>query len=139
MTLIERSLAIALRAYAGKTDKAGQAYILHPMRIMVKMTTDIEMSVALLHDVIEDSDITGADLLLEDVPVAVVEAVLCLTKLYGECYTDFVLRVKQNPIAKKVKIADIEDNLNILRLSTLTDADLDRIVKYHTAWQLLQS
>lgn len=137
MSLIEKSLAIALRAHTGVVDKAGRAYILHPIRIMTKMTTDIEMSVALLHDVIEDSDMTAADLLAEGIPDEVVTAVLCLTKQADETYQDFVLRAKQNPIAKKVKIADIEDNLNVLRISNLTDKDLARIAKYHAAWYVL--
>jgi len=137
MTLIETSLAIALRAYTGKTDKAGQDYIRHPLRLMAKMTTDYEMSVALLHDVIEDSNITAADLLAEGIPDEVVDAVLCLTKQAGENYQTFVLRAKQNPLARKVKIADIEDNINVLRLLTLSEKDLARIAKYHAAWRVL--
>lgn len=137
MTLIEKSLAIALRAHTGAIDKAGRAYILHPLRMMAKMTTDSEMSVALLHDVIEDSDITAAELLSEGIPNVVVEAVLCLTKQADESYSDFVLRAKQNAIARKVKIADIEDNINVLRISNLTEKDLARIAKYHAAWQVL--
>ncbi len=137
MTLIEKSLAIALRAHTGITDKAGRAYILHPLRIMAKMTTEIEMSAALLHDVIEDSDITATELLAEGIPRVVVEAVLCLTKQSGENYHDFVLRAKQNPIARKVKIADIEDNINVLRITNLTEKDLARITKYHAAWHFL--
>ncbi len=137
MTLIEKSLAIALRAHTGITDKAGRAYILHPLRIMAKMTTEIEMSAALLHDVIEDSDITATELLAEGIPRVVVEAVLCLTKQSDENYHDFVLRAKQNPIARKVKIADIEDNINVLRITNLTEKDLVRIAKYHAAWHFL--
>ena len=137
MTLIEQSLAIALRAYAGKTDKSGRPYILHPLRLMAKMSNDIEISVALLHDVIEDSEITAAQLLAEGIPSEVVTAVLCLTKQLGETYQDFVLRAKQNPLARKVKLADIEDNINVLRLAKLTETDLARIAKYHAAWHKL--
>jgi (p)ppGpp synthase/HD superfamily hydrolase len=138
MNLVEKSLAIALRAHTGAVDKAGCAYILHPLRMMAKMTTDTEMSVALLHDVIEDSDMTAAELLAEGIPDEVVSAVLCLTKQAEESYQDFVLRAKQNPIARKVKIADIEDNLNVLRIANLTEKDLARIAKYHAAWHLLK-
>jgi (p)ppGpp synthase/HD superfamily hydrolase len=139
MTLIEKSLAIALRAHTGITDKAGHAYILHPIRIMLKMTTELEMATALLHDVIEDSDLTAADLLAIGIPDSVVEAVLCLTKQADETYQDFILRAKQNAIARKIKIADIEDNINILRISHLTESDLARVAKYHAAWQVLKS
>ena len=135
--LIESSLQIALRAYAGKTDKAGREYILHPLRVMAKMKTDLEMSVALLHDVIEDSDITAEQLLAEGIPAEVVEAVVCLSKNANEEYQDFVARAKKNKLAAKVKIADIEDNIDVLRLASLNENDLARIKKYHTAWLFL--
>ena len=138
MKLIERSLHIALRAYAGKTDKAGHEYILHPLRVMAKMKTDLEMSAALLHDVIEDSEITAEQLLAEGIPAEVVEAVQCLSRNANEEYLDFVARAKKNKIAGKVKIADIEDNIDVLRLSALDEKDLARIKKYHSAWRLLQ-
>ena len=137
MKLIEKSLNIALRAYAGKTDKAGREYIHHPLRVMAKMKTDLEMSVALLHDVIEDSDITAEQLLAEGIPAEVVEAVLCLSKNENEDYQDFVGRAKKNELAAKIKIADIEDNIDILRLPSLDDYDLTRVQKYHSTWQFL--
>jgi (p)ppGpp synthase/HD superfamily hydrolase len=139
MTIIEKSLAIALRAYEGKTDKAGREYIHHPLRLMARMSTDQEMSVALLHDVIEDSDISAEQLLADGIPAEVVEAVLCLTKYPDEDYRDFVARAKKNELARKVKIVDIEDNINVLRLQNLTDKDLARIRKYHAAWQFLKA
>ena len=138
MRLIETSIQIALRAYAGKTDKAGREYILHPLRVMAKMSTDLERSAALLHDVLEDSDITAEQLLPEGIPAEVVEAVQFLTKKEGEDYQEFVARAKQNKIAARVKIADIEDNIDVLRLESLNEYDLARIQRYHTAWRLLQ-
>ena len=138
MNLIEKSLQIALHAYAGKTDKAGREYILHPLRVMAKMKTDLEMSAALLHDVLEDSDITAEELLAEGIPAEVVEAVQYLSKNEEEEYLDFVARAKKNRLAAKVKMADIEDNIDILRLTSLNEYDLARIQKYHAAWHLLQ-
>ena len=138
MKLIETSLQLALRAYGGKTDKAGREYILHPLRVMAKMNTDPERSAALLHDVLEDSDITAEELLAEGIPAEVVEAIQYLSKNEGEDYQNFVARAKQNKIAARVKIADIEDNIDVLRLSSLDEWDLARIKKYHTAWRLLQ-
>jgi (p)ppGpp synthase/HD superfamily hydrolase len=134
MKLIEKSLLIALRAYAGKTDKAGREYILHPLRVMAKMETEMEMSAALLHDVIEDSEITAQNLLDEGIPAEVVEAVRCLTKNEGEEYMAFVARAKRNKLAAKV---NIEDNIDVLRLASLNEYDLARIQKYHAAWHLL--
>ena len=135
--LIEKSLHIALRAHAGKTDKAGGEYILHPLRVMAKMKTDVERSVALLHDVIEDSDIKAEQLLAEGIPAEVVEAVVCLSKNENEDYQDFVARTKKNELAARVKIADIEDNIDVLRLPALDEYDLARVQKYHIAWQFL--
>jgi len=137
MKLIEKSLHIALRAYAGKTDKAGREYILHPLRVMAKMKTDLEMSAALLHDVIEDSNITAEQLLAEGIPAEVVEAVVCLSKNENEDYQDFVARAKKNKLAARVKIADIEDNIDVLRLPAVDEYDLARVQKYHAAWQFL--
>jgi (p)ppGpp synthase/HD superfamily hydrolase len=139
MDLIEKSLEIALRAYKGQKDKAGETYILHPLRIMAKMTSAEEMSVALLHDVIEDSDITAEELLNDGIPDVVVEAVEALTKMQGETYDQFVERVKTNPLAAKVKVADIEDNINILRLHSVDTKDLERVKKYHKAWHALKN
>lgn len=139
MDLIENSMNIALRAYAGQKDKAGKTYILHPLRLMLKMDTEEEMAVALLHDAIEDSDFTADDLLYEGVPQAVVDAVVLLSKHDGEDYADFIQRVAGNPLARKVKIADIEDNINVLRLDSLKQKDLERVAKYHRAWMSLTS
>jgi (p)ppGpp synthase/HD superfamily hydrolase len=137
--IIEQALSIALSAYAGKQDKAGKTYILHPLRIMAKMQTPSEMATALLHDVIEDSDMTAEDLLKQGIPQTVVDAVLALTKQTNETYEDFICRAMQNPLAAKVKLADIEDNINVLRLETLSTKDLERVAKYHAAYKKLKS
>jgi (p)ppGpp synthase/HD superfamily hydrolase len=137
MNLIEKSLAIALKAHAGQLDKAGQPYILHPLRIMAKMETDEEMAVALLHDTIEDSLFTAKTLLDAGIPLNIVDSVQSLTKFYGEDYDKFIQRVLKNELATKVKKADIADNLDVLRLKTLTDADLERVRKYHESWKVL--
>lgn len=134
MDIIEKSLSIALKAYADKKDKAGKTYILHPLRIMAKMDTPEEMAVALLHDVIEDSNFTANDLLNEGISTIVVNAVQVLTKIKGETYDQFIDRVLENKLATKIKKADIEDNINVLRLNSLSTKDLERIAKYHKAW-----
>ena len=138
MDVIEKSLQIALKAYAGQRDKAGKAYILHPIRIMLQMDSDYEMAVALLHDVVEDSNCSGNDLLAEGIPPDVVDAVLALSKRDGETYDQFIDRVAGNALAVKVKLADIEDNINVLRLDSVGDKDLERVAKYHKAWKKLK-
>lgn len=139
MDIIEKSLEIALKAYSGQKDKAGKTYILHPLRLMAKMETEEEMSAALLHDVIEDSDYTAEDLLDNGIPSNVVKAVQSLTKIHGESYEIFIERVLLNKLASKIKKADIEDNINVLRLDSVSSKDLKRIAKYHKAWKTLNS
>lgn len=137
MDLIEQSLRIALNAHAGQLDRAGKPYILHPLRMMTKMETDEEMSVAILHDVVEDADITAEDLFGKGIPKRVVDAVQALSKIDGETYEQFIDRVMEDNLAQKVKKVDIEDNINLLRLSTIGEDDLNRVAKYHWAWHKL--
>lgn len=139
MALIEIALERALSAYRGKRDKAGQAYVLHPLRLMAKMQDEISQVVSLLHDVIEDSDVTAEDLRADGFPEVVIEAVVALTRQAGESYMAFIERLKPNELARKVKLADIEDNLNVLRLVELNEQDLRRVQKYHKAWHYLQA
>jgi len=134
MNIIEKSLGIALKAYSGQTDKAGKEYILHPLRLMAQMDSEEEMSVALLHDVIEDSEYTAEDLLENGISAVVVNAVQSLTKLPNENYELFIERVLENKLAAKIKKADIEDNMNVLRLKSINEKDLERVAKYHKAW-----
>ena len=137
MDIIEKSLEIALKAYSGQKDKAGKTYILHPLRLMAKMETDEEMSVALLHDVIEDSDYTAEDLLNNGIPSNIVNAIQSLTKIKSESYENFIERVLDDKLASKIKKVDIEDNINVLRLNSINSKDLERVAKYHKAWQIL--
>lgn len=139
MNIIEKSLKIALQAYAGQTDKAGQTYILHPLRIMGKMETEDEMSVALLHDVIEDSKLTAQDLINEGIPSNIVNAVSLLTKSDAQTYEEFIKNLAESPLAIKIKKTDIEDNINTLRLNEINASDLERVAKYHKAWKFLEA
>ncbi|HDS1721667.1 TPA: GTP pyrophosphokinase [Pseudomonas putida] len=129
----------ALKAYSGKVDKGGKPYILHPLRLMSRLDDPISQLVALLHDVIEDSPITGDELRAAGFPESVVGTVEVLTRRSGETYEAFIDRIRTNPLARKVKLLDIEDNLNLLRLSAVTDKDLKRVAKYHRAWKRLDS
>src|SRR5438128_970587 len=127
-----------IEAHAGQRDKADQPYVLHPLRVMVRCATEEERIVALLHDVVEDSDVTLEELRACGFSDAVVEAVRCLTKRDGESYPDFIHRVSLNDLATRVKIADLSENIDVTRLPSLTDADLRRIEKYHTALRVLE-
>ncbi|KSC70511.1 GTP pyrophosphokinase [Pseudomonas aeruginosa] len=137
--LIELALHRALKAYGGKVDKAGKPYILHPLRLAARLDDQISQSVALLHDVIEDSDTTEDDLREDGFPESVISAVVALTRRKGESYEAFIDRVRVHPLARKIKLLDIEDNMNLLRLNAVSENDLQRIAKYHRAWKRLDS
>ena len=144
MSQIETALAIALKAHSGQLDKGGAVYILHPLRVMAKMSNDIERAVAILHDVLEDSSYTAADLLEAGISTEVVEAVQALTKVLdinGEpmAYEDYLVKVKANALARTVKLADLEDNMDLSRLHQVTDKDLKRREKYQNAVTFLTS
>lgn len=137
MALIDLALNRALIAHTGQLDKAGKPYILHPLRLMARFNDPVDQAVAVLHDVLEDSDITADDLRSDGIPEEVIAAVEVLSRGKGESYNDFIERIRPHPLARKVKMADLEDNLNILRLPNLGDGDQRRISKYHRAWHLL--
>lgn len=135
--LLEKALVIATEAHEGQKDKSGAPYIFHPIRVSNRCRTDEERIVAILHDTIEDTDVTPDYLLSEGFPKNIVEAVLSVTRNEGESYNDFILRSKLNPIGRQVKIHDLEDNMDITRLSQLTEKDLERLNKYLKSYRTL--
>lgn len=135
--LLDKAAMICVTKHAGQRDKMGCAYFQHPMRVAMHCTTDAEKIVALLHDTIEDTDVTPDYLLAEGFPREIVDAVLSVTKREGESYEDFVRRASQNHIGRVVKLRDLEDNLNALRLDHF-DADMAaRYNKYLAARRFL--
>ncbi|MFP9191376.1 GTP pyrophosphokinase [Natrialbaceae archaeon A-CW1-1] len=138
---LERAIEIAVHAHAEQTDKAGETYILHPLRVMFVQDSEAAMIAAVLHDVVEDSDWTVGDLRNDDVdfPAEAIEAVERLTKSGEESYEEFVADAATHPIARAVKQADIEDNMDLTRLDAVDTATLDRIEKYHDSWKRLQA
>jgi (p)ppGpp synthase/HD superfamily hydrolase len=136
MTL-ERALALAATAHAGQLDKAGQPYILHPLRVLLRLAGPEARIVAALHDVVEDTPVTLDDLRREGFSRAVVEAVDALTHREGESYEAYVRRAAANSLARQVKRADVLDNLDATRLVNPTPADLRRLEKYRGALALL--
>ncbi|MEX0877380.1 MAG: HD domain-containing protein [Candidatus Spechtbacterales bacterium] len=137
--LISKAVEIAARAHAGQTDKAGNPYIEHPLRVMLKVKGDVAKAVAALHDVLEDTDLTVEDLRAEDIPEEVIEIVELLTKVPGEEYEKQVRRTLKHPIAKQVKKADVEDNSSAKRLKSLDKETQDRLKKkYALALSILK-
>lgn len=138
MSTLAKAIEIACKAHFDQVDKAGKSYILHPLRLMMKCQNEEEMMVAVLHDVVEDSDFSLHDLQEAGFSDSVIAAIDCLTKRKNEDYDDFIDRLSFNSLAKKVKIEDIKDNLDLSRISTINEKDLERIAKYHRALKKLE-
>lgn len=135
--LYDLALKIAIKAHEGQKDKAGREYIMHPIRVAERCKSAKGKIVALLHDTIEDTEVTPASLKELGFPEEIIEGILSVTKREGESYEDFVRRAAMNPLGKEVKQADLEDNMDIRRLKEITDEDADRLRKYLSAWQYL--
>lgn len=137
--LVRLAHEICATAHQGQSDKAGMPYHLHPERVAARCATDAERIVALLHDTIEDTDVSPDYLLSRGFPQYIVDAILSVTKRDGETYEDFVARAKQNPIGRMVKVHDLEDNMDIRRLDVISDESVNRLRKYLKAYHFLKS
>ena len=135
--LLERAIEIATQAHHGQRDRAGWPYLLHPLRVMARVKTIPQKIVAVLHDVIEDTPWTFADLEREGFSAEILAALDCVTKRDGEPYSEFVERSAANALARRVKVADLEDNMDIRRGADVTPGDADRLRRYLAAWHRL--
>ncbi|NJN07489.1 MAG: bifunctional (p)ppGpp synthetase/guanosine-3',5'-bis(diphosphate) 3'-pyrophosphohydrolase [Richelia sp. RM1_1_1] len=136
---LEKAIAIALDAHSGQTDKGGKPYILHPLRVMQQLETEVEQIVGVLHDVVEDSNYTFEDLESFGFPTSAIAAIKLVTKQTGVDYQIYLANIKSNPIARNVKLADLRDNMNLQRLEVVTEKDLQRQAKYQKAVQFLSN
>jgi (p)ppGpp synthase/HD superfamily hydrolase len=138
MSKLNRAIEIATKAHEGATDKYGAPYINHVTRVMNMGQTDNEKIVGVLHDVIEDTHWTFEDLEKEGFSKEVIDALKCVTKTSeDEDYEEFITRVKINPLAVKVKLNDLTDNLDIKRMPVVLESDLKRLNKYLKAYNEL--
>jgi GTP diphosphokinase / guanosine-3',5'-bis(diphosphate) 3'-diphosphatase len=137
MATLERAIQIAAEAHAGQTDKGGEPYILHPLRVMLRVTTAEERIVGVLHDVIEDSEYTFEKLAREGFGEMIVNAVRALTKLPGESRLAAAQRAAANPLARIVKLADNSENMDLSRIPAPTETDLARLAEYEQVRQIL--
>ncbi|MEM9819217.1 MAG: HD domain-containing protein [Cyanobacteria bacterium P01_D01_bin.6] len=137
MADLQRALEIAIEAHKGQRQKNGLPYVLHPLTLMLSMTSVEARISAVLHDVVEDTQWTLEDLESEGFPPAVIEALDCLTHRDREDYDAYIERIRNNRIASEVKLADLKDNMNIRRIPELKEKDLERLKKYHKAWRKL--
>ncbi|MEG3967559.1 MULTISPECIES: HD domain-containing protein [unclassified Microcoleus] len=129
-SLLQRAIAIAAKAHDGQVDKAGNPYLDHPLFVMENVTSIEQKIVAVLHDAVEDSELTLEQLRSEGFPEVIVSAIEAITKIEGEAYPAYLERVIANPIALAVKIADVTHNLDIRRIANPTEADFQRLAKY---------
>jgi len=137
MSTLERAIEIAAAAHAGQIDKAGHPYILHPLRVMLRVDTQHERMAAVLHDVVEDTIVTLAQLAQEGFPLEVLSAVEALTKRPGESRLEAAARAAEHPIARVVKLADNAENMDLSRIATPTEKDFARLREYEEVRALL--
>lgn len=137
MSTLERAISIAALAHAGQVDKAGQPYILHPLRVMLRVNSDEERIAAVLHDVVEDTDVSLAQLTDEGFSQTIVSAIEALTKRPGENRLEAALRAAANPIARIVKLSDNAENMDLSRIANPTEKDFARMKEYEQVRNLL--
>lgn len=134
--LTKKALCIAFDAHKEQVDKSGLPYVYHPFEVASAVTGEYETCVALLHDVVEDTEITF-DALSKKFPREVIDALRLLTHDEEVPYFDYVKAIRSNEIAKAVKLADLQHNSNLDRLETVTEKDLKRFEKYKKAYHIL--
>ena len=130
-------MKIAYNAHLNQVDKSGMPYIFHPIYIAERMDDEESTIVALLHDTIEDSDLTIFDLKMEGFSESVIKALECLTHDKNIQYEEYIQRIKDNPLAKKVKKVDLEHNSLLERLEIVDESIMNRLKKYEKAKEML--
>lgn len=134
----KKALAFCFEAHKDQVDKSGLPYVFHPFHLAEQMETEETTIVALLHDVVEDTDYTFEDLAKEGFSSSVIEALKLLTHDEKVKYENYVAVIKKNPIAKAVKLADLRHNSDLSRLDEVTEEALERRQKYLNAIKFLE-
>ena len=135
--LTRKAMRIAFEAHKDQVDKSGVPYVFHPMHLAEQMEDEERTCVALLHDVVEDTDTTFEWLAEQGMPESVIAALQLLTHDDSVPYLDYVRKIKENPIAASVKLADLRHNSDLTRLDAVSQMDLERVKKYSDAIVLL--
>lgn len=139
VSLLEKAIEIAVQAHKGQKDRAGSPYILHPLNVMCRMETEEEKIAAVLHDVIEDTEVTLDGLRLNGFSPEIVAAIDTLTRRQGEAYDHYIERVRPHPLARRVKLEDLRDNMDLRRSGDASPEDVGRFQRYQRAWRRLVS
>ena len=136
--LTKQAMKLCFEAHKNQKDKSGMPYVFHPFHLAEQMTDELTTVAALLHDVVEDTDYTFEDLRDMGYPEKVLEALMLLTHDDATPYLAYVERLKENPIASAVKLADLRHNSDLSRLDHVDQKALDRVEKYKKAIALLE-
>lgn len=136
--LTKKAMKLCFEAHKDQTDKSGLPYVFHPLHLAEQMTNELTTIVALLHDVVEDTDYSIDDLRRMGYPNAALEALTLMTHMDHVPYMEYVAAIKSNPIARCVKIADLQHNSDLTRLDTVDAKALARVEKYRKAIELLK-
>ena len=131
-----KAIIIAYNAHINQKDRSGLPYILHPIHLAEQMDTEEECIVALLHDVVEDTEVTFKEL-EKDFSKTIIDALKLLTHYKETDYFEYIEKIKSNPLAKKVKLADLKHNSDETRLENITEKDITRNKKYVKAIKIL--
>jgi GTP diphosphokinase / guanosine-3',5'-bis(diphosphate) 3'-diphosphatase len=134
---LDKAIRLAVKAHAGQKDPAGEPYILHPLRVMLRMPTEDGRIAAVLHDVVEDTELTLKDLRRKGLPKRLIKVVDDVSRRPGEDYFGYVQRTRRNPLSRKVKIADLEDNMDWRRRLGRAGKDRVRMARYRKALRML--
>ena len=137
--LTKKAMKIAFEAHKEQVDKTGVPYIYHPVHLAEQMNDEASICVALMHDVVEDTDTTFEDLEKEGFTKEIIDALKLLTHDDAVPYLEYVKAIKQNPIATKVKLADLNHNSNLSRLDMVDEKAMERLEKYKKAMEILMS
>lgn len=137
MSTLDKAIALAAAAHVGQVDKAGAPYILHPLRVMLAVEGEHAKMAAVLHDVVEDTDVTIADLSRAGFPKPVIAAVIALTKLPGMSRLEAARMAAADPIARVVKLADLADNMRLERFASPSASDIARVEEYRALHEYL--
>lgn len=137
--MTKKALRLCFEAHRDQTDKSGIPYVFHPFHLAEQMDTEETTVVALLHDVVEDSDYTLEDLKEMGYPASVIEALALMTHDPSVPYMEYVKAISTNAIASRVKLADLKHNSDLSRLDKIDEKALARVAKYATAIKLLES
>ena len=135
--LTQKAMKIAFEAHKNQTDKNGIPYIYHPVHLAEQMDSENTICVALLHDVVEDTSMTFEDLQAEGFSPEIIDALKLLTHDDAVPYMEYVKEIRKNPIATKVKLADLRHNSDLTRLDEVNEKALKRVEKYKKAIEML--